>query len=101
VKLIPKYFFLNSSGNSLGPPHLKVRLFKSELLNSEELTKNKSYGFFYRVLKSAGQRCSKDSLVLTKEEASKQNLPGSLNATFLLNLSENILVNEDKEFFFK
>jgi hypothetical protein len=40
-------------------------------------------------------------LVLTKEEASKQNLPGSLNATFLLNLSENILVNEDKEFFFK
>jgi hypothetical protein len=45
VKLIPKYFFLNSSGDSLGPPHFKVRLFKSELLNSEELTKNKSYGF--------------------------------------------------------
>ena len=101
MKLIPKYFFLNSSGDSLGPPHFKVRLFESELLNSEELTKNKSYGFFIESSKDAGKRCSKDSLVLTKEEASKQNLPGSLNATFLLNLSEYILVNEDKEFFFK
>ena len=75
----------------MGPPQLKVRLFWSDLLNSEGLAKNKSYGFFIESPKDARQRCAKDSLVLTKEEAFKQNLPGSLNATFLLNLSENIL----------
>lgn len=79
----------------MGLPHLKVRLFESEFLSSEGLIKNKSYGFFIESPKDAGQRCGKDSLVLTKEEASKQNLPGSLNARFLLGLSENILGNTD------